>query len=174
MHLLIVTLVSLITLSVSTSAKTEAVYSNVELDNCAIAYESDETGAITRECASFGNYKIRISGSDGRYGFIVSYNGKVIEIPELDHFHSPGSKVIEWRYTYDLDTREISYNSLMFRLEHATGIESKNDSILYAVRLNQESSCLLETFQESDATSPGSENIKAREILDNINTPCKK
>jgi hypothetical protein len=158
-------------MSTQSFAKSKMVYSTVSLNNCATIQDSEEYDSFKKECPSFGDYKIYIEGGDARYDLKLSYKGKTISTPELESFHGPGSRVIEWRYTNNNETGEISYDSLMFRIEHATGEDYVNDSILYAVRLNGGDSCVVGAFKESEH-SKGSENVLARKILDDKSSEC--
>lgn len=145
---------SLISLAASAAVESKSVYTNVN-DECVVISAANQKAQIDfyeAECKSFGGYQLKIKGGDLRYGPELSYQGKILDLQRPYQFHDMGSDKVEWMYTHDVNqdgSGSIQWIGFIYRLSVATDVK-KDETVLYAVRLNGETSCVLGTVKTNE------------------------
>lgn len=147
-----------------------SVYTDIQKDCLKVEMATDKAPIdfYTYECKAFGGYKLEISGGDLRYSPTLYWNDKAIEINKPFSFHDPGSNMVEWVYEKNIDEEgagSIKWLGFIYRLSVFNG--ESNDSILYAVRLDKDLSCLIGSVKSSNKA-----NELARELIYNSKAGC--
>ena len=148
----------------------KSIYTSIAAD-CIEVSSSNQNAPIDfyeAQCKAFGGYGLKIEGGDLRYHPTLTYAGVELEIGGSYAFHDVASDKIEWLYQREVDREglgKVKWQGLIYRLNIASqdGI-GKDKSVLFAVRLNQEKSCLLGT---------AATNQEARNLVYDLSAPCK-
>ena len=128
----------------------KSAYTDIQNDCIVISEASDQAPIdfYEAECRSYGGYQLYIEGGDLRYGPKLVYNGARIDLKRPGNFHDPGSDKIEWVYRHTLDAEgsgSIEWTGLIYRLSVVDSENGTDSSVLYAVRLDGEKSCVVGT-----------------------------
>ena len=125
------------------------------VSDCTVVSSSNEQAPIDfyeSECKAFGGYRLKIKGSDLRYGPELSYSGTKIDLQRPLGFHDMASTTLEW--LYDREVNNIGMGSLQWRgLIYALEISQEEVSIIqyYGVRLAGRKSCVVATSGDKDS-----------------------
>lgn len=135
---------------VPSSPKTEwrSVYTDLNSDCVVISVATEEAPIdfYQAECKSFGGFQLFIEGGDLRYGPELRFGKTGIDLERPMSFHDMGSDKVEWVYHSTIDNEgvgSIEWKGLIYRLSEASEDGERDVSILYAVRLSGEKSCVL-------------------------------
>ena len=146
----------------------KSVITDTEKD-CIVISSATEEAPIDfyeAECKSFGGFQLFISGGDLRYGPVLKFQSKKIELDRPMSFHDLGSSQIEWIYKIRTDAEgvgKMNWKGLIYRLSVIDAEVGNDRSELYAVRLNGAKSCLL---GKTDSIE------KARELIYDSTARC--
>lgn len=146
----------------------KSVYTDLKND-CVVFSSSNDKAEIdfyASDCKAFGGYRLQVSGGDIRYAPVLSFNGADIDMGRPGAFHDLGSEKVEWlaQITSEADgDGQIAWKGFIYRLNVSQPDGMKSDSILYAVRLDGEKSCLLGNPKSNEA---------ARALVKNLSAPC--
>lgn len=174
MNKLIATFVAFFLVSLSAHAKTQtgSVYTDIKAD-CITVSNATEKAPIdffTSECKAFAGFTLKISGGDLRYGPELKFEGAEIDLQRPGRFHDMASQKVEWVYDLTQDEEgsgSLAFKALIYRLSvsDATGDASRDQALLYVVRLNGKKSCVIGTAQTNEA---------ARKLADSKSAACVK
>lgn len=157
--------------SLSMAAETtswKSVYTDTETD-CVVWANSNQKAEIDfskHECKSFGGYQLYIEGADLRYSPTLEFKGKTVFSHREAAFHNLNSTKVEWVYLQHEDETgrgQIEWKGFIFRLAVARDDGGRDDSKLYAVRLNANKTCFL---------GEAKNNEDARNLIKNSQARC--
>lgn len=171
--LLKILLSTLFAFPIFTSAQTitkGSVYTNIKTECLEVEMATDKAPIdfYTLECKAFGGYKLEISGGDLRYSPTLYWNDQAIEVKKPFSFHDPDSDMVEWVYEKSVDEEgagQVRWIGFIYRLFIQEG--NSVDSILYAIRLDKEASCLIGEVRASEKA-----NELARELVYSSKAGC--
>jgi hypothetical protein len=134
----------------------ESVYTDTVADCVVVSSATDQAPIdfYVSQCKSFGGYSLGIRGVDLRYGPALSYNGIDLDLQRPAHFHDMATTKIEWLYKRESDEEgsgSLEWKGLIYHLSEANEDGASDIEKVYAVRLQQEKTCVLGVVSDDES-----------------------